>query len=698
MTDTAESSRLSTTPDARLLVAGVRTRLLLASALMLFLELALIRWLGANVVHLGYFSNIVLLGSFLGVGLGFLRARAGRRPPVYFPVVLTALVVLVHLVPVTVERGGGDLVYFTSLSASGPPVWVTLPAVFLGVAVVMAGPGELVAACFPLLERLEAYRYDLIGSLAGIAAFGLLSFLRAPSVVWGLVVAVLTGVLLAPASLRPLGLPTVLVPAVLTGLVGVLALESLTPGVSWSPYYKVTTGDHRVGDLPVVGVSVNGIPHQNISALEPRLVSEPSYALPYLRVPRTGAGDTLVIGAGNGVDVDLALQRGATSVDAVDIDPRLLELGRELNPGRPYDDPRVNVHVDDGRAWLERTDRTYDTVILALPDSLTLVAGSGQVRLESYLFTAEALRAARDRVRPGGVFAMYNSYREPWLIDRYAATVEQAFGHAPCIDLVGDGTHAVMVAAVDAAQQRCSTPQPGARPVGSALAAAGDTSAAPGPVTDERPFPYLRTPSVPSRYLLVLLGILLVSVLAVRLAGARPARLRPYLDLALLGAAFLLLETRGVTRFALLFGTTWLVNALVFAGVLVGVLVAVEITRRLPRPPSRVVGYALLAASLALTAAVPTAALLQLPVPARLAVAVAVTFAPIIAANIVFAARFAGTVDPTAAFAANLLGAMVGGCLEYLALLTGYPALVGVAALLYLGAFLLAPRAAVARA
>jgi hypothetical protein len=132
----------------------------------------------------------------------------------------------------------------------------------------------------------------------------------------------------------------------------------------------------------------------------------------------------------------------------------------------------------------------------------------------------------------------------------------------------------------------------------------------------------------------------------------------------------------------------------VFAGVLVGVLVAVEITRRLPRPPSRPVGYALLAASLVLTAFVPTAALLQLPVPARLAAAVAVTFAPIIAANIVFAARFAGTPDPTAAFAANLLGAMVGGCLEYLALLTGYPALIGVAAVLYLGAFLTAPRGA----
>ena len=50
-------------------------RLLLASALMLFLELALIRWLGSNVVHLSYFTNFVLLGSFLGIGLGFLLAR-----------------------------------------------------------------------------------------------------------------------------------------------------------------------------------------------------------------------------------------------------------------------------------------------------------------------------------------------------------------------------------------------------------------------------------------------------------------------------------------------------------------------------------------------------------------------------------------------------------------------------------------------
>ena len=56
-----------------------RAQLVLAAFLTLFIELALIRWLGANVLYLAYFSNVVLLGSFLGIGVGFLWASRGRR-------------------------------------------------------------------------------------------------------------------------------------------------------------------------------------------------------------------------------------------------------------------------------------------------------------------------------------------------------------------------------------------------------------------------------------------------------------------------------------------------------------------------------------------------------------------------------------------------------------------------------------------
>ena len=61
------------------------------------------------------------------------------------------------------------------------------------------------------------------------------------------------------------------------------------------------------------------------------------------------------------------------------------------------------------------------------------MSGASALRLESYLFTEQAMRAAREHLAPGGAFAMYNYYREQWLVDRLAGTLEQAFGHAPCV-------------------------------------------------------------------------------------------------------------------------------------------------------------------------------------------------------------------------------------------------------------------------
>jgi len=164
-----------------------------------------------------------------------------------------------------------------------------------------------------------------------------------------------------------------------------------------------------------------------------------------------------------------------------------------------------------------------------------------------------------------------------------------------------------------------------------------------------------------------------------------------YRDLFLLGVAFLLLETKNVTGFALYFGTTWLVNALVFAGVLVAVLAAVEVTRRFPVPPLRTM-YVVLFGGLLLAWLVPATWVLSLPVVPRLVVAVLLAFIPIMAANVIFAKRFDSTADPTTAFGTNLLGAMVGGCLEYVALTTGYRSLLVICAALYLTAYLCTPR------
>jgi hypothetical protein len=83
--------------------------------------------------------------------------------------------------------------------------------------------------------------------------------------------------------------------------------------------------------------------------------------------------------------------------------------------------------------------------------------------------------------------------------------------------------------------------------------------------------------------------------------------------------------------------------------------------------------------------------LLALPYLPRLVLATAIAFLPIYLANIAFAKRFAQTADAQEAFAVNLLGAILGGCLEYAALLTGYDNLLIVTGVIYLIAFALLP-------
>jgi SAM-dependent methyltransferase len=663
----------------------VVARLVMASGLMLFLELALIRWTGSNVVHLSYFSNFILLGSFLGIGLGFLRAGRARHRPFYSPVVLAGLVLFVSAFPVTVDRGDdSSIIYFTSLTTTGPATWLVLPIVFAAAAVITAGPAELTGQCFRELPRLTAYRWDLIGSLTGITAFTALSFLGAPPVWWGLVVAVLFVVLLVPGLRRARVVPAALlvgVPAAL--MVATLAFESLAPGTYWSPYYKITANDVEYEGSPVVDIVANGVPHQRATSAADRVRWEPQYTLPYERSTAEGPLDVLIVGAGSGTDVAIALRNGAARVDAVEIDPGLQQLGRDRHPDRPYDDPRVRVHVDDGRAFLSRATGTYDLILFALPDSLTLVQGASSLRLESFLFTEEAFAAAREHLAPGGALAMYNYYREGWLIDRLAGTAQGVFGHAPCVDVVGgELRQAVVTVGLTPDAQTCATTW------------AGPGADTPPPATDQRPFLYLFGATIPALYLVTIALILLVSVLAVGTVGGSYRRLRPYADLFLLGAGFLLLQTKSIASFALLFGTTWVVNAIVFTGVLLAVLAAVEVTRRFRTPPLAVM-YGLLFAGLLLSWLVPEAGLLALPVPLRLVAAVTLAFLPIFAANVVFAKRFAETADGTAAFGANLLGAMVGGCLEYLALVVGFPGLLVIAALLYAGALALKPRTGV---
>src|SRR6266576_3794256 len=574
---------------------------------MLFLELALIRWIGSNVLYLSYFSNFVLLASFLGIGLGFLRANAARDLFGFAPIALTVLVAFVRVFPVEIDRSGTELIFFGALGTrSGLPPFVTLPLLFLGVAAVMALVGEGVARTFRRFSPLEAYRLDILGSLAGIITFSALAFLEAPPFVWGVVVAAALFLLIdrrralwqAPA---------------LAAMLTLLGLESAVPTDSWSPYYKIRLNPHPSGAVTLL---VNGIPHQTIDLAQRRLDQVPIYGLPYQHRSAIPAS-VLIVGAGTGDDVAVALRLGAQHVDAVEIDPRIHDIGVQRNPDHAFQDPRVTSYVNDGRAFLEQ-----------------------------------------------------------WLVDRLAGTLQQVYGHPPCLDSTGQvGRLALLMASPSQAALQCPTRW---RPA----------AATPAPATDDYPFLYLQQRTIPGFYLLTLALILAAALLLIRIGAGALRPMGRYLDLFLMGAAFLLLETKNVVQFALLFGTTWFVNSLVFVGILLAVYLAIEVARRIELgPPWRL--YAALLAALTVAWLVPPDLLLGLTVVPRFIVAIVVAFAPVFLANLLFASRFRDVAASNLAFATNLLGAMLGGVLEYASLVTGYRALLIVIALLYAGAFML---------
>ena len=328
-------------------VSADRRRLFLASFLMLFVELVLIRWLGAHIAYLSFFSNFVLLGSFLGIGIGFLavsRSDWFRRAPIW----LGALVFMSAVFPVTIDRSGSGLIFFGGFQARGLPIWISLPIVFAAVAATMAAIAQGVARLFQRFPPLEAYRLDVLGSVTGIAGFATLSFIGAPPVPSG-----------GPSSL------------------GCSCFSSDHPSGSNTPLRLASSSalsQWRRSPTPWCGPPTTGSPGRRPtrgrkwsstgSLIRPS--QRPKHVGP--RIPRISCPTSgrlceppervLVIGAGTGADVAIALAEGVGQVDAVEIDPELYELGRRVNPERPYEDPRVRVIIDDGRAFLERSIAT----------------------------------------------------------------------------------------------------------------------------------------------------------------------------------------------------------------------------------------------------------------------------------------------------------------------------------------------------
>jgi hypothetical protein len=315
-----------------------------------------------------------------------------------------------------------------------------------------------------------------------------------------------------------------------------------------------------------------------------------------------------------------------------------------------------------------------------------LIGSTANIRLESFLFTTEAFASVRDHLAPDGVFVLYNLYREDWVVAKIERMLSDTFGRAPVVRaFTGELSAAVIAVGPGLDGVTGDTGQPAALENGGV--------SPPAVATDDWPFVYLAAPSIAAVYIVALLLVLawagLITLRAARVSATPLRRFSPHFFV--LGSAFMLLETRSLVTFSLLFGTTWFVNALVFFAVLASVLLAILVNARL-RLPRPTLLYAGLFLSIGLAYLLPPQTLLIDPPAVRYALAAAIAFAPVFLANLVFTFSFRDTKTADMAFASNLLGAMVGAVLEYASLVVGYRALLLVVAGLYLLAYVFAGR------
>ena len=407
------------------------------------------------------------------------------------------------------------------------------------------------------------------------------------------------------------------------------------------------------------------------------------YHYPYQLLGRP-PGRVLILGAGTGNDIAVALDEGAEVVHAIEIDQVILEYGRELHPNRPYDDPRVTAINTDARSYLNETDETYDLIVFGTLDSMTRLSALSNVRLDNFVYTRDALEVATRRLRPEGGMALYFMVGEAHIDLHLASMLTQVFGEMPAV-AAGDWNlfnriylagSAFAHAAPSAGEARSSFEE--------------RALAAPVPTYDW-PYLYLPARDVNGFYLTLMIVFLALAAAAVAWASpelrAGPRQRRGVdVEMFLFGLAFLLMETRFVTAMSLAWGATWLTSAVVFGSIL-GVILIGTLWMELRPIPWRVASAGLIV-TLLTSWLVPTDLLLSRDGPVRLALSAAYVGAPIFFTAACFGLRFQQRRRVDIAFGWNLIGTVAGGLVEFFSMAVGLRALTLVVLAAYAGAFL----------
>jgi len=652
----------------------------LATFGILALELALIRWTSTQIRAFAYFNNLVLIAAFWGMGMG---VALGRRYPGLVHWTLPALLLLA--IPLAFSENL-NLVHmpfpdrFICLWGAEKSVGGWLSSVshlglfillLLLIALVFLLAGSPVGYLFQMTHPLKAYSSDLMGSLAGISSFAIATAFNAGPPVW-LVLGSIPFLVLSRKSFAWAAFIAIL-------LLGGYSVK----GALFSPYNRI---DVRQDPGPT-SIFVNRDFHQimfdfsdaAINAIsdaqdkKSRLFARDVYNIPF--VVNDTRHRALIVGAGTGNDVQGALRNGYGQVYAIDIDASIMRLGKRLHPERPYDDARVIQIVNDARAFFEQhKGNAFDVICYGFLDSHAMFSSMSSLRLDNFVYTEEGIRSAwRHLSEEGHLCITFSVFGGEWIAGRLYWTIAKATGQKPVFLYHGLFYGATYIVARERTKLRYDRlPQP-------ALMFRDENKHGVITTSDDWPFLYIRPGVFPWGYLIVLSLIVIMAAVSTPLVfGAQSIRKEFDPALFCMGAAFLLIETRGVTSLSLLFGSTWIVNFAVFFAILVMALIAnllvLHFKYQNPLP-----WFGPLFLSVIFLWAFNIGLLNRYPLLLRGLIGGAINAFPIGCAGIIVSIFLSRSRHPSASLGSNLLGSVFGGCIEYFSMCFGLRALVLVA-------------------
>ncbi len=687
---------------------AVKLELLLLSMASLYIELLIIRWLSADLRAFTVFRTFPLITCFVGLGVGFALGKDRFFRGLPYAVLLWLATMRLSLFYSWSDRCLSTQTIFQWNEVLTPTVEMMclVPLFLIGPFLIMTCIGARLGLLLNQLPPLSGYGINLVGSLIGSAIFSGLAFTGlAP---WQLFIpaCILTFWYLPRdrASLTAAALTIVAIP------LSYALIPADSPGLAnqktyWSPYQRIDVltyhaplkkepkNDKFIG----INLSVNHSFHQYFFVENPFEQVLPDevdklfkarqfvYNMPFKIGGR--CEDVLIVGAGTGQNVNAALANGAKSVDAVEIDPIILRLGKQYNPSYASD-PRVHLCCDDARHFMSGCTKKYDRVVFSLLDSHTVAGQGSSVRLDCYVYTEQSLKKALSLLKPNGLLLVSFLDVVPWIGPRLQATFEKAAGYPPLTvrfgnakDLGDNETAFILGDAVRAGNM----PIPdGYVPVkyqqiqGNRL------------LTDDWPYLYVQSNIIDVDYLLIVFEILMISLIVGRKLIFGPTQKVSW-QMFFLGAAFIMLELHAISFLSLAYGSTWITSAIVINGILVMICLANLLVLKFNRTfaSNQSLGYAALIISILASYFLPGDKLLvncvALPV---LALVTVVTLLPMACAGVVFATAFSQAENPSRALAFNLFGAVLGGMLEYTSNYVGIKNLELIAVALYVASFL----------